>query len=159
MLIETKHFGKIEIDENEIIEFEESIPGFPDVHRYVLLGENDQNSPFLWLQAVNTLEPSFVVTQPKIFKPEYSPRLTSEVIESLDIKDLNKILFYSIVVVPEDITQLRTNLQAPIVINTENNKAKQVVLNQPEYKLRHYIMEEIKKKGGGENASAHQKAK
>jgi len=157
LLIETKHFGKVEVAEADLISFVEGIPGFPNLHRYVLLGDNDENNPFLWLQAVDMPETSFVVIQPKLFLPNYQPRLNNEILEILEIEDLNQVLHYSITVVPEDVLQIRTNLQAPIVINTRNNKAKQVILNQPEYKLRYYIFQELK--GGTGDACANQKAK
>lgn len=154
MLIESKHFGKVEIPEEEVIFFPEGIPGFSEIHRYILLEEKD--SPFLWLQAIDKIEPCFIVINPKIFYPNYKPHLASDILESLEIKDKEQLIFYTIVVIPEDITQMRTNLQAPLVISMENKRARQVVLNQPEYQLRHYIFQDLK--GGGADAGPHQKA-
>lgn len=150
MLIQSKHLGLIEIDEEKIITFQEGIIGFSDIHRYILLGEEEGN-PFQWLQAVDEPNLTFVVVPSKVICPTYKPKLNQDVLENLKIGDLEKVLFYSIVVLPEDISQMRTNLQSPLVINLENNKAKQVVLNQPEYKVRHYILQEM---GEAKNVSA-----
>lgn len=150
MLIQSKHLGLIEIDEEKIITFQEGIIGFSDIHRYILLGEEEEN-PFQWLQAVDEPNLTFVVVPSKMICPTYQPKLNQDVLEKLEIGNLERILYYSIVVLPEDISQMRANLQSPLVINLENNKAKQVVLNQPEYKVRHYILQEM---GEAKNVSA-----
>jgi len=157
LLIETKNFGKIEIEEKEIITFVEGILGFPEVERYILLGDKEEKNSFFWLQAVDYPELSFVVLEPGFFYPGFKPKLSQENLEVLGIEDQSSLLFYSITVVPEDVSQVRTNLQAPLVINTKNKKAKQIILNQPEYSLRHYLFQQLK--GGTVNACADQKAK
>jgi len=45
MLLKTKHFGEINIDESKIIEFKDGIPGFENLKRYVVLYDGDKNSP------------------------------------------------------------------------------------------------------------------
>ena len=50
MELETTRFGKIEVDEDEIITFEDGLYGFKDEKDFVLL--IDEETPFFWLQAV-----------------------------------------------------------------------------------------------------------
>ena len=53
MVIQTKYFGEIQIDETKVIHFEQGIFGFEDQKEFAVLyeGETDDN-PFCWLQSV-----------------------------------------------------------------------------------------------------------
>lgn len=148
MQLDTKHFGAIEVEESGIINFPEGIPGFEDIKRFVLLGNEEKNSPFQWLQGVDNPTLAFVIIEPKVFKPEYEVDVHHGDVDLLGITDANEVLVYCIVVVPEDTTRISANLKAPILINTVNNKAKQVILENNDYKTKHYILEELQKNGG-----------
>ncbi|MDK2800252.1 MAG: flagellar assembly factor FliW [Clostridiales bacterium] len=148
MQLNTRHFGLIEIDENKIIDFPEGIPGFQDIKKFVILSSDDKGSPFQWLQAVDNPDLAFVVIDPRFFRPEYVVDVNDAEIEILNIQDPTNVLIYAIVVVPEDISKMTANLKAPVLINTENNRGKQIVMDKDDYKVKHYIMEELKKSGG-----------
>ena len=52
--------------------------------------------------------------------------------------------------VPQDLTQVSVNLQAPIVINAETKKATQIIVNTEKYPIKYYIydiLREMKKEG------------
>ena len=52
--------------------------------------------------------------------------------------------------VPKDLSKMSVNLQAPIIINTENRKAAQVIVNTDIYPIKFYIydiLQRIKKEG------------
>jgi flagellar assembly factor FliW len=148
MQLNTKHFGLIDIEEAGIINFPGGLPGFEDVKKYVLLGNSEEGSPFHWLQGVDNAELAFVVIDPKTFLPDYVVDVDDAEVEELNINDVDKILVFSIVVVPDNITNITANLKAPILINTQNNKGKQVVMEKNNYEIRHYIVEELRKMGG-----------
>lgn len=149
MKINTLHFGELEIDENSILCFEEGIPGFEDIKKFVVLtdeiGETDKTSetPFRWLQAVEQEHPAFVMVNPFEVKTDYEFDIDDATIEMLDIKNPSDVAIYSIVVIPEDITQMTTNLKAPIIINTANNKGRQMIMDKSQYETKHYILHEI----------------
>ena len=63
----------------------------------------------------------------------------------VDIKKPEDINVFNIVTIPEDIEKMTANLQAPIIINRKNNRGKQIILDNPDYQIKHYILEEIKK--------------
>jgi flagellar assembly factor FliW len=146
MELNTKHFGFIEIDEKNIIDFPEGIPGFENVKKFVLLSNED--SPFQWLQGVDNPHLAFVVIDPRLCKEDYVVDVEDAEVEILDIRDSSKVLVYSIVVVPEDISKMTANLKAPVLINTENNKGKQVILNNEDYPIKYYILQQLQKTGG-----------
>ena len=149
MKLNTKNFGTIEIDEKGIINFPCGIPGFADVKQYVLLGNSGDNSPFRWLQSVDRPDLAFPVMDPWVLRPDYTVDVNDGDLEVLKAADPNKMLVLSIVVVPEDISKMTANLAAPILINTECKIGKQVILENREYRTRHYIMEEMRASRGG----------
>ena len=52
---------------------------------------------------------------PFIIKQDYTFDIPDMVMKSLDIKSADEVMIKTVVIVPEDITKIRTNLQAPIV--------------------------------------------
>jgi len=144
MIVSTKNFGSIEYDPNDIIYFREGIPGFETLHNFLILTDNSQNIPFKWLQSLDETDIAFAIIEPESFKPDYTVEITDEIIKVLDIEDLNHLLIFVIVVIPEEIEKITANLKAPIIINAENNKAVQVILENEKYLIKHPILEELK---------------
>ncbi len=145
MKINTRHFGETEIDEKYIIHFPEGIPGFETVKNYVLLDETDEENPFLWLQGLENTNLALAIIDPKYLMPEYYLDVDDSEVEVLDIKDVSDVRVYCIVVVPEDITKISANFKAPVVINLENRKGKQVIARNEEYEIKHYIFKGLRK--------------
>jgi flagellar assembly factor FliW len=143
--INTRHFGETEIDEKYIIHFPEGIPGFETVKNYVLLDETDEENPFLWLQGLENTNLALAIIDPKYLMPEYYLDVDDSEVEVLDIKDVSDVRVYCIVVVPEDITKISANFKAPVVINLENRKGKQVIARNEEYEIKHYIFKGLRK--------------
>jgi len=148
MQLNTKHFGVIELNEEDTIDFPEGVPGFESVKKFVLLGKTEEDTPFQWLQGVDNTDLAFVVIDPRTFKPDYVADVEEYDVEILEVKDPDKVLIRTIVVVPEDISKMTANLKAPVLINTENNRGKQVILSNPDYSIKHYIIEELRRTGG-----------
>ncbi|MGI6776719.1 MAG: flagellar assembly protein FliW [Acetivibrionales bacterium] len=145
MQLNTKHFGVMDVDESRIIEFPKGIPGFEQVRKYILLGNGEEDSLFKWLQSVDRPELAFVVTNPFSIKKDYDIDIDDEVVEFLEIKALEDVMVFSIVVVPEDTSKMTMNLKAPIIINTKKKKGGQVVLDTDKYSVRHYVLEELRR--------------
>jgi flagellar assembly factor FliW len=145
MQLDTRHFGKIEIDEKEIIDFPEGLPGFLDIKKYAILANEEGDSPFRWLQSIDEPNLAFAVVDPFSVKKDYDINIGDDASDALGIECVENVLVYSIVVVPEDVSKISMNLKAPIIINTKNNKGMQVILDTDEYGVRHYILEELRR--------------
>ena len=151
MQIETKHFGIVNIDESKIIIFEEGIFGFKNVKKFILLyDQGEEGGPFVWMQAVEEPKVCLPLVNPMIWFTDYTPEVDDEVIQK--IGELNpKILdVFTVVVVPEKIENMTTNLKAPILVNRETKKGCQAIVNDEVYDVRHNLYEQIKimNKGG-----------
>lgn len=145
MLVKTTHFGEIEISEEDIIEFEEGILGFEDIHRYGIISGEDPESPFKWIQAIEKPELAFALVNPFAIKKDYEFELKDEDANFLGIDSPSQVVVFAILVVPEDTTKISMNLKAPIVLNTNNKKAAQIILDSDKYTVRHFILDEVKK--------------
>ena len=152
MLLKTRHFGEVKINEKDIIRFENGIPGFEHNKKFIILSDDVQEASFKWLQSVDTPEVSFALVDPFIIKPDYDINISEETVEALNIKEKNDVEVYSIVVVPEDISKMTMNLKAPVIINVKDMKGIQVILDTDEYSVRHYILEELRKREVNNNA-------
>lgn len=151
MKFETRHFGEIDIDETKIIRFNEGLPGFPDDLEFVLLEgsnelEEEDSSPFLWLQSVSDGNTAFILMDVFSVIPDYSPSINPSDIEELGVYNESTkedFLIYNIVVLPEDVKKMSVNLVAPVVINQIVKKGKQVIANNADYNVRHFLFENV----------------
>lgn len=138
MIINTKDLGKIEISEKDIIQFPKGLYGFKDFHRFALLRNNKSNSIFMWLQCVDSSEPRFVVIDPlKIFSNYNIP--VDAVKSAVSLEDDESLRLLAVTTVTSEAKEIYVNMKCPIVINTRNNTAAQVILDNEEYPLRYYI--------------------
>ena len=139
MQLDTAHFGIIEIDEEDFIYFPEGIPGFENSKKYALIGNDAGEAVFFWLQSVDTPELCFVVTDPFMVYDGYGVDVEDEDVELLKITDANKVLSLTIVIIPEDINEIRVNLKAPILINMDKKLGKQIIQKNDNLPIRFYL--------------------
>ena len=139
----TRHFGEIEYDPNKIITFPQGIPGFPTNKQFLLMSEDDEEDTFFWLQSVDDGEVAFTLMNVYKVLPDYDPKVDQD--ELKELGELTSLDIYNIVVIPEYVRQMRVNLKAPIVINTEAGLGMQVVCINDEYPIRFMIFEELER--------------
>ena len=143
MVIATKHFGEIELEEDKILTFEHGIFGFENCKRYTILynGEDENSSVISWLQSLDEVSLALPIIQPSYVLENYNPFIEDELLVSLgDIKEENIVVFLTLTV-PSDLTKMTSNLKAPIIINTANKKGCQVVVEDPNYIVKYPVYE------------------
>lgn len=138
MKIPTAYMGEIEINENEVINFEHGLPGFEKEQTFVLL-PIDENSVFQILQSVQTQDLAFIITSPYAVAANYNLDLDETTVHALNIRNENEVAVFAIVSLKDTLAQSTVNLKAPIVLNTTSRKAKQVILDSEMYEIRHKI--------------------
>jgi len=144
MILNTRHFGEITVDEEKLITFAEGIPGFPALRQFLLLseqasGEDDADEMFYWLQSVEETETAFVLLDMMKYKPDYNPFVEESQVECLGTTDPADFLIYNIAVMPGDPKRITVNLRAPIVINPEKRLGKQVICTNDDYDIQHKL--------------------
>ena len=97
---------------------------------------------FKILQSVDEPEVGFIVISPFEVENNYEINLNNEVINTLKIKEANNVLLYSLVTLNSKIEDITVNLKAPIVININNKKAQQFIIDKEKYKIKHPLVKE-----------------
>ncbi len=142
MQLQTRHFGEITVNENDILYFPSGLPGFENVKKYTLLGRGEADTLFFWLQSIDDPNLAFVVTDPFSINPEYFVEVDDSETEELQIKDTEDVLTLAIVTVPQNVKLTSANLKAPVLINLQNNRGKQIIMKNETFPVKYYIMKE-----------------
>jgi len=140
--IKTLRFGELEEDESKIIHFAQGMPAFEGEHEFVLILQ-DIESPYVFLQSVQTPELAFLMVRPFVFFPEYEFVLPDLILEQLAIVAQADMDVYTLITIPDgNIQKMTTNLLAPVIINKHNREAQQVVLEKTKYTTKHALFSE-----------------
>ncbi len=142
MIVNSLRLGPLEIPQEKMIRTEKPILGFEHLTRYCLV-DVEELRPFMWFQSVDDPAVAFLVVNPRVFFPNYKIEVNSNEIAELEVSRVESVETYVIVTVPEDANQISANLQGPVIINTENNRAKQLILVNSEYCIAHRIMDTL----------------
>ncbi len=143
MIHKTGRFGSITVSSEEVIVLPQGLLGFPQYTRFCLVDPAD-DTLILWLQSLEDENIAFPILEPKIFKPEYVARLSASELRELKLENVNQSAVFAILTIPEDATQMSANLKAPIVVNLREQIAKQVVLQENEYTIKHMMFKELR---------------
>lgn len=152
MKVNTKVFGEIEITDDKIILFPQGIIGFPDLKKFTLLhdAERGTKAGIRWLQSLD--EPAFAmpVMDPLVVKPDYDPEVEDELLKDLGNLSEENLLVLVTVRVPSDLTQMTVNLQGPILINVDEKKGCQVIVDTEKFPVKFPIYDILKAGKDGE---------
>jgi len=138
MVINSQRFGSLQVPDEKIITMARPVLGFERLKSFCLI-EIEELSPFLLMQSTEDAEVGFLVMNPLIFFPDYRIEINSQEIAELEVTDPASVETYVILTVARKSGDLTANLQGPILINTVNNKAKQLVLVNSQYQVQHSL--------------------
>ena len=141
MTIDTRDFGKIELDENEVLTFFSPIYGFEDLSQYVLLSDDEAGDGLMWLQSTEEPDVCFVLLEPEAVGVPYKPELPPDVLRQLDVGLAEEAAVRLIAVVPQNFRETTVNLRSPIVINPARRRGAQVIL-EADYPIRQPLFSE-----------------
>ncbi len=143
MIIATGRFGQLTVGEDATVVIPQGILGFPEYTRYCLIDPSD-DTLILWLQSLENPNVAFPVLEPKVFRVDYTAKLSSAELRELKLENVNQSAVLSILTIPEDVSQMTANLKAPIVLNLKQQLGKQVVLQENEYSVKHLMFKELR---------------
>ena len=144
--VKTTRFGEIPVEPDQVYAVSETLPGFPDAASFFFI-DRANIAPFRWLQCIEDANLTFVIVKHEIFFYDYAPKVDPKDLKGLEMEDQFSGQFYTIVVLPEDLTQMTANLKAPLLFNPRTRKFKQVFLLNSDYHYQHYILRAIEEKG------------
>lgn len=148
MLMNTRLFGEIDIEDDKMIYFPDGIVGFSDMKNFALIHDEEVNGGIRWLQSAE--EPSFAmpVIDPLIVKTDYNPLVEDELLKKIGKFEPEDILVLTTMTVPSDVKKMTVNLMAPFVINAAERKAVQVIVEGYDVKFPVYDILQAAKKAG-----------
>ena len=138
MEVNTTRFGALHVDPERVITFTQPIIGFPEQRRFVLIPGPD-DSIVVWLQSVEKGDLAFLLMDPRQALPDYQVSLNAYDLAELAASGMDELDVYTLVVVPRDPSEIRTNLKAPILVNATQRLAKQVVCERSDYPIQFYL--------------------
>lgn len=151
MKVETRVFGEIEVEEDKIITFPNGIIGFPELTRFTLIYDKERgdDAGIRWLQSLQETDFAMPVMDPLLIKDTYNPEVNDELLEPAGNVDADNMLVLVTVTVPSDITQMTVNLRGPIIINAEEKKACQIIVDGEDYPVKYPIYEIVQARKAG----------
>lgn len=145
MKINTTRFGELEVDKKDVINFKEGLLGFDTLTKFFIVDPGDQTL-ILWLQSAEDAAVAFPMLEPKIFKADYAVKLLPVELQSLELESVEgQASIYSVLSIPQNVTEMTANLKAPIVINNNTKMARQIVLQDNKLDVQHPMYIDLKR--------------
>ena len=143
MLLNTAVFGEIDVAPEDIFHLPDGLYGFECASDYALITKQDEDVTLMWLQAVGSTAPCFVVFDPFAVAEGYAPKLEDADMNRLEAASQDDLRFLVIAVVPDDISRISVNLKSPVVVNKKTGKARQVILANQDYPIKYFLFGEF----------------
>lgn len=146
MRIQTKFFDDIEIKQSQCWYFPKGIPGFEEEREFALLSI-EGNTTFQVLQSLKEREVALIVANPYEIVDDFSFDIDESTISLLEIKEEKDVFVLCVLSLKDPFETSTINLQAPIIFQTKNNLAKQMILNDSKFSIRQKIAIQSKSEG------------
>ncbi|MGO5022929.1 flagellar assembly protein FliW [Lawsonibacter sp. LCP25S3_G6] len=148
MQLDTKYFGRITYDPQDVLEFPNGLFGFEGEKRFLLLPFSGSHGNMLCLQSVASPSPAFILMNPFSLKPDYAPELSPEELKLMGVSSSCELCYYVMCVAREPVGESTVNLRCPVVVNPDLHRACQVILDTQDYHMRHRL-DEFSNRGVG----------
>ena len=147
MVVKTKFFGEVEIDDAKIIDFPNGIIGFEDYNRFAIIYDEDDASEnkISWLQSLDEPVLALPVVNPLAIVSVYSPLIEDELLKPLGNPADEDLLCLLVMTVPSDMKKVTANMKAPIIINSKTNKGVQLIVDNADYPVKFNVYESVQK--------------
>ena len=142
MKIQTKFHGELKILPDQTWDFPKGLPGFEDEKELALL-PIEGNDVFQVLQSTKTANVAFIIGNPYTLVEDYSFNVDEPTISLLEIKEQEDVFVLGILSLKGPFETSTINLQAPLIFQSKTKKAKQMILNDNTYSMRHPIDSQV----------------
>lgn len=141
MKVETTRFGVVEIDETSLVSLPDGLLGFEEYRQYCLI-QHRPSASFRWLQSVEEPSLAFVVVDPSEHFQDYEIEIGDSDIHKIQLRGAEDAMVLVIVSIRDGGKSITANLAAPIIVNSKNLTAAQIVLQDERYETRHAMFAE-----------------
>lgn len=146
MKIKTRYFGEIDLDDSKIVHFENGLFGFEEYKDYTILydSEGEEEPFFSWLQCTTEQSLAFPVVNPQKVREDYDPVVEDELLQGLGEFGEDDLVVLVLATIPKEVEKTSVNLKAPLIINAGTRKGVQLVADNQDYEIKHFIIEQKK---------------
>ena len=88
---------------------------------------------------------AFPVINPIDITEEYTPIIEDELMKNIGDPADADILIFVTMSIPSDLTKMTANLKAPLIINTVDRKAMQVIVENQDYEIKYNVYDAIQR--------------
>ena len=146
MKTETKYFGEIEYEQEDLLTFPKGLFGFEEEKSFLLIPFSENGTLFS-LQSVTTPQLSFVLMHPFSLDGSYAPVLQPEELAELKVEKSQDLYYYVLCAVKKPASESTVNMKCPVAINPDTREAVQVILEDGAWQMRHRLAEFEARKG------------
>ncbi|SHJ29896.1 flagellar assembly protein FliW [Parasporobacterium paucivorans] len=139
MELNTKYFDTVSYEPAETVRFPEGLFGFEEYRDYLPISFHPGSDAMISLQSLLEEGPAFVLMNPFHLLKNYRPELSHADLSLLGFPREEDLSFYVICTVMEKAGESTVNLKCPVVVNSANRIAKQVILDTDLYSFRHTL--------------------
>jgi len=139
MKLNTTRFGTIEVDETRRVRFVEGLLGFSRFKLYMLI-PHGEGGMLWWLQSEEVPELAFLLCDPRGVFPDYQVAVAKDDLTAIGAESPEDCDVWVILNVNAGESQISANLKGPIALNRETRLAKQLVLTDEQYGIRHPLI-------------------
>lgn len=139
MQVHTTRFGPVEVSADELVTFEDGLPGFSGPRTMALLGAGDMpgglsadgHHSLFWLQDAEDPDVAFLTIVPWSVYPDY------DIDVDVDGSDPDDLCVLVIVTVRREdgAVKLTSNLLAPVVIDSRARRGRQIILHDQDWPI------------------------
>lgn len=147
--VQTKYFGEVEYDHDDLVTFPVGLFGFDDEHEYLLIPFEGNDGNLVCFQSTMTPGLAFVALNPFSLTEEYEPVLQPTELDELGVQESGELCYYTLCVVKKPVADSTVNLKCPVAINVTTRVARQVILENDAYEMRHPLSQFNPNEGDG----------
>lgn len=133
MNIESPRFGTLTVEPGKIIEFPEGLAGFEDHKRFSLFHPEEGDVKYFILQSLDDPALAFHIVDPAQLGFNFEIELSDSETALLKLGDPGDAAVAVILSKDEAKSQLRANVNAPLIINTRERRGLQHIFAQLNY--------------------------
>jgi flagellar assembly factor FliW len=122
-----------------VIHFEEGLIGFSECKDFLLTAKENL-APFRLLQSVDNPQVAFLVLEATMVVSNYCYHVPTREWESIGVTGTTKPLAFVIIVVGSTPETSTANLQAPLLVNSDQMIGKQLILTDSFFSARHPLV-------------------
>ena len=126
--------GIFDIEEEEIIEFENGLPGFENLRKFSLISRAD-TEPIKWLISLEDERIALPVIDPWLIVEDYSLNLDNETVKTLENPKADRTLVLAVIDLHSK--NVSVNLAAPIIVNLDKAIGVQTIIDDARYTVKH----------------------